>query len=454
MIVVILSAAGVRLYRFFHPPRQKMTVTIGSQPPDAMVYIDNHYIGVTPVKSPAIWSGRHSLRLEKYGFRRWSRSVYFSPDSPLRRFRLRPAANGTVWVLSEPAQSEVYLDGRRRGATPIRLEGVATGPHELRLTRPGFMPSTQQVTVTPSQKLKISVKLESKTEEFLLGQLKHNPKDFVSHVELLHIYLIKGSLDKAKATLVAVLRLWTTEGTDSDTAARLEQEIRKAYFAEYDLGGEAALEPVRATLEAGLEEVAFAPGSGGSAQGGLFLAGLLESSEKLDKARGVYERLLSKWSGDVDVKRAYGLLLFRLQRIPEAVKALEEVVTARPGDSQAHRALAQAYASLNRTEDAVKILLHATEIQGLPPQEKIAFETQLAGIFHAQSKFALAAERWEKAWPVSENPDQQAELLMAAALEYTLAGNKKRAKELYTQVLNGGAAAGLKERAKGELSKP
>jgi tetratricopeptide (TPR) repeat protein len=306
--------------------------------------------------------------------------------------------------------------------------------------------------------------LESKTEDYLLAQLKRNPKDFTSRIELLHIYLIQGRLDKGREALIAVVSLWAKEGTDADTSARLEQEIRKAYFAEYDLGGDAALEPVRATLDAGLEEAAFGlpPGKapaqpaaqGGSPQAGLLLARLLESAEKLDKARAIYERLLSKWSGDVDVKRAYGLLLFRLQRMPESVKALEEVAGVRPSDAQAHMALAQAYSALNKPADAMRILLRGAEIAGLPAPEKIWFETQLASVLHSQAKFQEAAQRWEKAWPVAENPDQQAELLMASAMEYNLAGNKKRAKELYAQVIAGGAAAGVKERAKGELAKP
>jgi tetratricopeptide (TPR) repeat protein len=452
MIVVIASAGAARICRYYLPGPHKISVAIDSQPRGASVFVDNRHAGITPILALPVWPGQHSVRLEKYGFRRWSRGVPFSEDFPVLRVRLRSAACGTVWVLSEPAQCEVYLDGRRRGVSPIRLDDATTGPHELRITRTGFMPNTQQIMVPPAREVKVSIKLESKTEEYLLAQLRRNPKDLLSYVELLHIYLINGKLDKARASLVAVLRLWSTEGTDSDTAARLEQEVRKAYFAEYNLGGDAALDPVRAAIEAGMEEVAFTPPQGGSAQVGLLLARLLEAGEKLDKARGIYERCLAKWSGDVDVKRAYGLLLCRLQRIPEAVKALEEVVAARPADAQAHMALAQAYMGQNKTEDTLRVLLHGAEIAGVPPAEKIWFETQLAGVYHAQSKFAQAAERWEKAWPVSENADQQAELQMAAAMEHNLAGNKNRGKELYTSVLNGGAAAGLKERAKTALA--
>jgi hypothetical protein len=56
-------------------------------------------------------------------------------------------------------------------------------------------------------------------------------------------------------------------------------------------------------------------------------------------------------------------------------------------------------------------------------------------------------------WPLGENPDQQAELQLAAALEQNLAGNTNRAKELYNLVLAGPASQGLKDRARDGLSK-
>jgi Tfp pilus assembly protein PilF len=273
----------------------------------------------------------------------------------------------------------------------------------------------------------------------------------------LHIYLINAKLDKARAMLVVALRLWTTEGADTDTAARLDQEIRKAYFAEYKVGGDEALEPLRATLEAAMEEVAFAPagkpGQGGSIPVGLLLACLCEGAGKLDKARATYERLLSQHSGDVDVKRAYGLLLVRLQLMPEAAKVLGDVAAARPGDSVVLQSLGAAYTVLKKTDDALKTLMLVTEIQGLPTPERIGVETQIAGIYHSQGRFVQAAERWEKVWPLGENPDQQAELQLAAALEQNLAGNTNRAKELYNLVLAGPASQGLKDRARDGLSK-
>lgn len=447
MIVILAGAALARGWRHFFPPPKKFDISIISQPAGATIFLNEKHIGVTPRQAVRVWEGEHSLKLQKRGFLPWRMRIKAVEGLDVIRARLVPAGKGVIVVNSEPAQCEVHVDGQKQGITPLRLEKIPVGLRQVRLSRPGFMPVVREIVVEADQETKLSVKLQSKTEEYIIAQARLNPKDLVSLIEVLHLYIVGGKLDKAKGALAAALSLWNAETADADTLGRLEEEIRKAYFAEYNLGGDAALEAVRLALESGLSEAALGP-SRPSARAGLLLGRLFEGAERFDKARVMYEQLLAKQAGDIDVKRAYGLLLFRLQQMPEAVKHLAEVAATRPGDSEVHRYLAAGYMNLQKNEDALKVLLHAAGIEGLPAQEKIAFETQAAGLLHAQGRFAEAAERWEKAWPVGESAEQQAELQLAAAMEHNLGGNKKRAHELYNMVLAGGAAAGLKDRAR------
>lgn len=420
--------------------------------------LDNRHIGITPTSPLLVLKGTHSVKLQKYGYKDWRARVRVKKDMVLR-VRMSQAGYGTVRVLSEPPNALVFLDGQKRGKTPLLLQKVPAGAHRLSLTLPEFMPIEQEIVVQPRAECQLSVKLPSKTEEYLANWIKRNPNDLSSHVELLHIYAMKGKLQEAKATLIAALKLWMAGGVDEEAVQRLDQEIRKTYTAEYDVGGEDALDALRLMIETTLEEVAFG-GKGsppqpaatvGASNVGLLLASLFESTQKWDKARATYERLTQKWPNALHLKRAYGLLLFRLQQIPDAAKVLESLVSAGAGDAQVHQALASAYMNLQKTEDALRVLLRGADLEGLTPAEKINFETQLASIFHAQSKFAQAAERWEKAWPVGENPDQQAQLQLAAAQEHMLAGNLARARELYTLVINGAASEGMKARARDAL---
>jgi hypothetical protein len=41
------------------------------------------------------------------------------------------AGTGSLLIQSSPPFAEVYLDGRSRGVTPVRLAGLALGPHRL-----------------------------------------------------------------------------------------------------------------------------------------------------------------------------------------------------------------------------------------------------------------------------------------------------------------------------------
>ncbi|MFA5858324.1 MAG: serine/threonine-protein kinase [Elusimicrobiota bacterium] len=55
------------LARFVITGKLKMWVSINSQPPTASVYVDETYLGVTPLERVAIGVGNHTVRIEKYG---------------------------------------------------------------------------------------------------------------------------------------------------------------------------------------------------------------------------------------------------------------------------------------------------------------------------------------------------------------------------------------------------
>ena len=60
--------------------------------------------------------------------------------------------DGSGWILvrTEPPGAAVLLDGVGRGRTPLSLRDVAYGPHELEVSRPGFVTVQREVTVSAS----------------------------------------------------------------------------------------------------------------------------------------------------------------------------------------------------------------------------------------------------------------------------------------------------------------
>ncbi len=59
-------------------------------------------------------------------------------------------AAGHLLVESVPAAALVFVDGRRVGQTPVRVPNLAMGKHDVRVARPGFVPTTEEVSLSPS----------------------------------------------------------------------------------------------------------------------------------------------------------------------------------------------------------------------------------------------------------------------------------------------------------------
>ncbi|HHI68757.1 MAG TPA: PEGA domain-containing protein [Planctomycetes bacterium] len=63
---------------------------------------------------------------------------------------LLPSCKGPTWTIeSTPPRAEVFLDGRKIGATPAEVEGVYPGTRELLLTAPGREARTFLLDVRP-----------------------------------------------------------------------------------------------------------------------------------------------------------------------------------------------------------------------------------------------------------------------------------------------------------------
>lgn len=72
---------------------------------------------------------------------------------------VRQIQAGDLRVTSSPSGATVVLDGREIGTTPLAVEGLAVGRHNLRLSKDGFAPASQRVTVRPSAQSEAAVEL-------------------------------------------------------------------------------------------------------------------------------------------------------------------------------------------------------------------------------------------------------------------------------------------------------
>lgn len=76
-----------------------------------------------------------------------------APARPVPPLAATPAAAspGRLLVRSTPSGAEVFLNGERRGVSPVAVRDLALGAYTVRVVRPGFEPSQQRVVLEPGR---------------------------------------------------------------------------------------------------------------------------------------------------------------------------------------------------------------------------------------------------------------------------------------------------------------
>lgn len=133
-----------------------VSITVDS-PQVARVYIDNRYVGVTPMQDVELTAGTHSIELQRYRYQPlWSELQVDGAEQKQRfSFSMVPAWS-LVSLDSKPNSAQVWLDGENLGRTPLESE-VDAGRHQLELVHPDFSAYISDFVVLPNQPLNLGV---------------------------------------------------------------------------------------------------------------------------------------------------------------------------------------------------------------------------------------------------------------------------------------------------------
>jgi hypothetical protein len=130
---------------------------IRSSPPAAAVYLNNRYMGLTPLVLPDLEQGRYRLELKKEGCHPAAAWIRYDADYLLYELELE-AITGFLRVRVLPAGAEILVDGRKISAdTQLSLP---VGEHKLYLRAFGYADHAAAVTIREGQTASPEVRLE------------------------------------------------------------------------------------------------------------------------------------------------------------------------------------------------------------------------------------------------------------------------------------------------------
>lgn len=130
-------------------------LTVRSTPSGAEVAVGSAFRGRTPVTVDLSPGMSHDIVLSLPGYASWTRSVFADAGKSLTLdARLEPELAG-VSVRGEPADAEIFVDGKPSGRAPQTLK-LTTTEHRLEVRKEGFKPFV--TTVVPAKGLERDVR--------------------------------------------------------------------------------------------------------------------------------------------------------------------------------------------------------------------------------------------------------------------------------------------------------
>jgi hypothetical protein len=123
------------------PPSMYGSMSVNTSPRGAKIYLDGYYRGTSPFAFDQIEPGSHTIEATLDGYYRYTTMIGIAAGSTadvyftLQAISLAP---NSLNITSDPTHAFVYLDKIFVGKTPLALDMVYTGNHDIELIAPGY----------------------------------------------------------------------------------------------------------------------------------------------------------------------------------------------------------------------------------------------------------------------------------------------------------------------------
>jgi hypothetical protein len=127
------------------------------------VYVDGARKDVTPAIIPGITAGDHVVEVRREGIPPWRQTVTVVAGQQIKvaaNFGAAASGNGSLRIISNEPEVEVYIDGEDKGKAPVTMNDLRPGEHIVGGRKKGFKPQEQTVRVESNQNAIVSFRME------------------------------------------------------------------------------------------------------------------------------------------------------------------------------------------------------------------------------------------------------------------------------------------------------
>ena len=170
--VYMLTISGVMNNKGQEPVRIKTGwIILDSDPPGASVYINDEFVGNTPLSNYKQAYGTYQYRLESPNYYPATGVIELSAGKFEQKVVLKPAF-GSISVKSSIAGAKILLDGKNTGKqSPATLTEIPSGSHTVSLQMDKYAPRQQEVTVEDGHAASVSLTLDARFARITINSL-------------------------------------------------------------------------------------------------------------------------------------------------------------------------------------------------------------------------------------------------------------------------------------------
>jgi len=136
------------------------TVSLTSEPSGADVLVDGVTVGITPINAE-ILQGEKVITVKLSGHKAWQDKfvIEAGKDLVVPGISLE-AADGLVFIRSNPNDAGVTIAGEFRGQTPLEVALTPGERHEVTLFKAGYAPASRSIQTAPDEEAELNIDLE------------------------------------------------------------------------------------------------------------------------------------------------------------------------------------------------------------------------------------------------------------------------------------------------------
>lgn len=170
--VYVLTLSGVTGTQQLEAPKTNTGwIILESEPSGASVYINDEFVGNTPLSNYKQAYGTYQYRLESPNYHPATGTIELNAGKFEQKVVLKPAF-GSISVKSSIAGAKIVLDGKQTGKqTPATLTEIPSGTHTITLQMDKYAPRQQEVIVEDGQTANVPIMLDARFARITINTL-------------------------------------------------------------------------------------------------------------------------------------------------------------------------------------------------------------------------------------------------------------------------------------------